>query len=104
MQHQRRAIARWARSPHLNLAAGLILVGTSLFEIAERLIDPVVLHLIGLDLDIGVEHGALTIGLLHVLRALPDVLEGVDRMTESEDEALVLAAAEEELIREGRAS
>lgn len=63
---------RCTRSPYLNLAVGLILILVSGDEVIESLRD-------GLDAgDVNSHLGVAFMGVVHALKALPDLFEGVE--------------------------
>ena len=68
-------LRRVAHSPIVNGAVGLFMVATALLEIAGDSFG----DLIG-DLPIGVGHGMLAVGLLHTLKAIPELADGAEKI------------------------
>ena len=66
-------LRRIGENPWLRLAAAVVLLCTGLFEAFEALDE---------ELTVGVHHGAILYGLVGVLRALPDTLDGVEVLNE----------------------
>ena len=52
--------------------AGLILVCTELMDVGETLWDDVA------QMNLGAHHGVIVFGLLHILKTLPDIFEGLE--------------------------
>ena len=74
-----KAIKRFAHHPSVTLLVGLVLVGTAAVEIAE--------DAFGEMTDVGAEHGVLVVGLLHVLRSLPELVDGMSKVAEARERA-----------------
>ena len=72
------ALGAFARSPLANIVAGLILLVTALLDLVETPLEA----LLGIEGDVA--HGAVVVGLLQVLRALPELVEGAGRLSEGE--------------------
>jgi hypothetical protein len=72
-----KGIKKFAKHPSVNLVVGLVLVGTAVVEIAEDAFGEVT--------DIGAEHGVLVVGLLHVLRSLPELVDGMSKVAEARE-------------------
>ncbi|MBS1157106.1 MAG: hypothetical protein H6R07_3030 [Proteobacteria bacterium] len=65
-------LSRFTRSPYLNLIVGLILILISADEVMSSLQD-------GLDAaDINSHMGLTFMGIVHTLKALPDLFEGAE--------------------------
>lgn len=58
--------------PALNLAAGLILLGFSLWEIVGTLVSDLA------TLKFGAHHGVALFGALQILKSIPDLLAGME--------------------------
>ena len=74
------AFIAFCRSPKLKVAAGLLIVLGAVFDIFDDFFDPLYVWLFHRDIDITVAHGALLMGIAHVLQALPDLLEKAQRL------------------------
>lgn len=68
------------RSPWLDLVGGLFLVGSAIFELGEFALEGV------LGLELGTGHGLVAFGLIHVLKAIPEIGEGVTKIAKFEEE------------------
>jgi len=55
------------------LLVALVLIGTSLSEVFETLADDLTSH------RLRVTHGLLVVGLVQLLKALPELIEGIER-------------------------
>lgn len=72
-------LSRFTRSPYLNLLVGLILILISSDEVMSSLRD-------GLDgADINSNMGLIFMGMVHALKALPDLFEGAEYLERAED-------------------
>ncbi len=71
------AMKRITSSPTLNIIVGLIFLVSGANEIYEALDDEVK--------SLGTEHGAVLFGLLHVLKNLPDLFEGLEYVQHDDD-------------------
>jgi hypothetical protein len=70
--------------PAVTLTVAALLVATSLIEIWESAGGPPMLMRIGAtEMAVGAEDGILAYGLLNLLRALPELFEGVERAEEA---------------------
>ncbi len=69
-------VRRFAHHPGLNVVAGIVMVGTALIEVAGELLREFIGDVIG------AEHGLLAFGLLHTLKALPELVDGVAKVEE----------------------
>jgi len=67
-------------SPYLNLIVGIIMIATSFQEAYETLYDDLK------NLSFGAHHGLIVYGLLVVVRALPDIFEGLTFLKDSSDQ------------------
>lgn len=66
--------------PITNLVVALILISTSLIEIWESATgDTVRMALGGMEMAVGAYDGVLAYGLLHLLRAVAELVEDVER-------------------------
>jgi len=66
--------------PATNLVVALILVATSLIEVWESATgDTVKMALGGLEMKVGAYDGVLAYGLVHMLRAIAELVEDVER-------------------------
>lgn len=63
-------------NPWLNLIAGAILLGTAGYEVWESLAE----H------TIGAHHGVALFGLLQLLRSIPEVMHGLEKIETGEEE------------------
>jgi hypothetical protein len=70
-----RKLARFVGSPYLQTVVALVLIVSSLQEGWDTLAE--VRH--G---RISVSHGTLLLGISHLLRTLPDLVEGIERASE----------------------
>lgn len=68
-----------AKSPHLELVVGLILMATGLVEAGETLFEDVSRG------DIGAHHGMIVLGLAHAFKAIPGVLTGLMLFVDAEE-------------------
>jgi len=69
--------------PAVTLTVAALLVVTSLIEIWESAGGhPMTMHLGAAEMAVGAEDGILAYGLLNLLRALPELFEGVERAEE----------------------
>ena len=68
-----------AKSPHLELIVGLILMGTGLIEAGETLFEDVASG------DIGVHHGMIVLGFAHAFKAIPSVVAGLMMFVDAEE-------------------
>ena len=65
--------------PTTNLVVALILVATSLIEVWESATgDTVKMAVGGMEMKVGAYDGVLAYGLVHLLRAIAELLEDVD--------------------------
>jgi predicted Na+-dependent transporter len=67
-----RSLRRFTESPVMNLLVGVILFATGLSETIDAFEEEIK------NLSLGAHHGAAVFGLFHILRCLPDLLEGLD--------------------------
>lgn len=66
--------------PTVNLAVALILVATSVIQIWESLAGEVLRMGIGaMRMDVGVQQGVLVYGVVHLVRAIAELVESVER-------------------------
>ncbi|MGH7547579.1 MAG: hypothetical protein ACREMM_05330 [Gemmatimonadales bacterium] len=66
--------------PTTNLVVALVLVVTSLAEVWESITgDTVEMALGGMEMTVGAYDGLLVYGLVHLLRAIAELVEGVER-------------------------
>jgi len=66
--------------PTTNLVVALILVATSLIEVWESATgDTVKMAVGGMEMKVGAYDGVLAYGLVHLLRAIAELLEDVER-------------------------
>lgn len=70
---------RVAKSPHLELIVGLILMATGLIEAGETLFEDVASG------DIGVHHGMIVLGFAHAFKAIPSVIAGLMLFMDAEE-------------------
>lgn len=68
-----------ARSPHLELIVGLILMATGLIEAGETMFEDVT------NGDIGVNHGMIVLGFAHAFKAIPSVIGGLLLFVDAEE-------------------
>jgi hypothetical protein len=65
--------------PATNLVLGLILVATSLVEVWESLTGGTVeITMSGMEMPVGTYDGLLAYGLVHVLRAIAELVEDIE--------------------------
>ncbi|WP_432696975.1 hypothetical protein ACQUQP_01040 [Marinobacterium sp. YM272] len=62
---------RIAENPYLGLLAGVVLLATSGYEIVDRFDE----H------RLGAHHGLFVFSMIHILRALPEVVEGAEEVS-----------------------
>jgi hypothetical protein len=66
--------------PTLNLLVALVLVGTSVVQIWESLAGEVLtMGIGGMRMDVGVQQGVLVYGVVHLLRAVAELVENLER-------------------------
>ena len=61
--------------PYINILLGIILCVTALYEIFYSLEET------SEALKIGTQHGVFVLGLFHILKTLPDIAEGLERIS-----------------------
>jgi len=61
-----------AHNPYLNLLCGLVLLVTSGYETWQALDH----------FSLGAHHGVLVFGLIQILKALPDIMDGAEKLAE----------------------
>ena len=64
-----------AKSPYLNMLAGIVLITTAGYETWESFGE----------LKLGTHHGVLVFGFIQILKSLPEVLHGVKEVREGEE-------------------
>lgn len=64
---------RIVRHAVTQLLVALVLIGTSLAEVSQTLADDFASH------HVRAAHGLVLVGLVQLLRALPDLIEGIER-------------------------
>lgn len=69
----------FARSPHLELIVGLILMATGLIEAGEDLVGDLARG------DVGVHHGILVLGFAHAFKAIPSILAGLTLFVDADE-------------------
>jgi len=69
----------FAKSPHLELMVGLILMATGLIEAGENLFGDLA------NGDIGVHHGIIVLGFAHAFKAIPSVIAGLMMFVDAEE-------------------
>jgi len=70
-----------AYNPILNLISGLVLLASAGYEVFDILKET---NEIVLSPGIGVHHGVFIFAIIHILKALPDVMEGLEELNEVE--------------------
>jgi hypothetical protein len=68
-----RALSRFLENPWTNIVVALILIGTSGIEVWEDFAHDT-------DAGLGAHHGILVFGVVSLLKAVPDAVEGVQRL------------------------
>lgn len=68
-------LKRITESPYLNLFSGLVLLITSGYEIMMTMDDVLV----------GVRHGILVFGLIQIVKAIPEIMRGLEEVQEAGD-------------------
>ncbi len=63
---QARPLRAFANNVYVNLSSGLVLFGTSLTEVVQTIEEGA----------IGAAHGVAIFGILHVMKVIPELLEG----------------------------
>lgn len=66
-----RALKKITENPWLNVLVGVIFLVTGAIEMVDSMAEEA-------ELVVGVHHGAMLYGLLHALRYLPDIFEGLE--------------------------
>ncbi|OMH31711.1 hypothetical protein [Motiliproteus sp. MSK22-1] len=66
-----RILKRIVENPYINIAVGLIFLYTGVSETIRELQSVE-------DFKLGAHHGAILFALLHILKTLPDFVEGLD--------------------------
>lgn len=66
-----------AHHPAMNVAVGIIMIVSALGEMAGE----------SMGIKLGAEHGLFAIGLLHTLKALPELAEGAAKIALAKEEA-----------------
>lgn len=70
--------------PTVNLTVALVLVATSLVQIWESLAGEVLTMGIGaMQMDVGVQQGVLIYGFVHLVRAIAELVESIERRVET---------------------
>lgn len=67
-----------AKSPHLELIVGLVLMATGLIEAGETIFEDVTSG------DVGVHHGMIVLGFAHAFKAIPSILTGLMLFVDAE--------------------
>lgn len=66
--------------PIVNLSVALVLVATSVIQIWESLAGEVLTMAIGrMRMDVGVQQGVLVYGVVHLVRAIAELVESLER-------------------------
>ena len=73
-------VKRFVRHPLTQLIVAIILIVTSLIEASETFVDDLY------NFKLRASHGLLVVGIVQVLAAIPDLIEGVERYLETADE------------------
>jgi len=68
-----------AKSPHLELIVGLILMATGLIEAGEGLFGDLASG------NVGVHHGIIVLGFAHAFKAIPSILAGLTLFVDAEE-------------------
>jgi len=68
-----RMVRAQVERPGFQLFLGVVLVGTGLWDSIEAL---------EADFEVGSHHGVLVLGLVYVLKSLPDFVEGLSRLSD----------------------
>ena len=63
------------QSPYLNLLSGLVLLGTSAYEIAMTVDET----------TFGVRHGILIFSLVQIAKVIPEILHGLEQIQEADE-------------------
>ena len=68
-----------AMNKFLHLFLGIVVAGSGLYEVGETLLDDIVSG------NVHSGHGIVIVGILHMCKALGDIIEGSDYLKESMD-------------------
>ncbi|HJN44880.1 MAG: hypothetical protein QGI10_17310 [Vicinamibacterales bacterium] len=79
------ALRQIVKNPYVNLVVGLVFAFSGLAETLRELAT-------GDEFHLGVHHGAIVFGLLHALRSLSDVFEGLEYLDNSADDRAARSA------------
>lgn len=74
MQKILKKLAAIAKNPYLQLFVALVLIGSSLMETISSIDEDVA------KLHVRVFHGTLLLGIMHLFRTLPEVVDGIERL------------------------
>ena len=66
------AFRRIVENPYLNIAVGLIFLATGIAEVAREIIE------VEEEVNVGAHHGVVIFAILHLLRSLPELFEGLE--------------------------
>jgi hypothetical protein len=76
-------LRKLAHHPAMNVTVGVIMVASAVGEMARETVG----------MSFGAEHGLFAIGILHTLKALPELVEGATKIATSNEEEGVPAEA-----------
>ena len=68
-------LRKFVESPHINILIGLILLLSGLVEAWDTLSQDM------MNGNFGVNHGVIIFGLFHILKSVPDIFEGMEKLT-----------------------
>ena len=70
-----------AQNPLLNIISGLVLLASASYDVFDIIEET---NEIALSPGVGVHHGVFIFSIVHILKALPDVMEGLQELNEVE--------------------
>ena len=76
-----RTLSRIAHLPIVNFSVGVVMIVTAVLEISGEVLSDV------LHLSLGAEHGLILVGLLHAAKALPELIDGVEKVDHARGDA-----------------
>jgi hypothetical protein len=65
----------------VNFSVGVVMILTAVLEISGEVLSDV------LHLSLGAEHGLILVGLLHAAKALPELIDGVEKVDHARGDA-----------------
>jgi hypothetical protein len=68
-------LRKFVESPHINILIGLILLLSGLIEAWDTLFQDIMSG------NFGARHGVIIFGLFQILKSVPDIFEGMEKLT-----------------------